>query len=128
MKANWKLLVENSMDGYHAIPTHQRFFSQYLADIGMDPSSWSGTNRIQGIGLALSGGHAVIENRARALPITRTAKGELDQIPTRLVERVGLERPHPLCDSSRNLFIFPNLVLSSSCHTTPTAQPLPPSR
>src|SRR6266446_2301081 len=34
MKANWKLLVENSMDGYHAMPTHQRFFNQYLADIG----------------------------------------------------------------------------------------------
>jgi p-cumate 2,3-dioxygenase alpha subunit len=82
MKANWKLLVENSMDGYHAIPTHQRFFSQYLADIGMDASSWAGPNRIQGIGLAL-GGHAVIENRARALPITGTAKGELDRIRAR---------------------------------------------
>ena len=59
MKANWKLLVENSMDGCHAIPTHQR---------------------IQGIGLALGAGHAVIENRARALPITGTAKAELDAI------------------------------------------------
>ena len=77
------------MDGYHAIPTHQRFFNQYLADIGMDTSSWAGPNRIQGIGLALGGGHAVIENRARALPITDTAKGELDQIRARLVERVG---------------------------------------
>ena len=47
MKANWKLLVENSMDGYHAIPTHQRFVNQYLADIGMDTSSWAGPNRIQ---------------------------------------------------------------------------------
>src|SRR5439155_1627270 len=56
MKANWKLLIENSIDGYHALPTHQRYFSQYLADIGMDPGSWSGANRIQGIGLALEGG------------------------------------------------------------------------
>ncbi len=44
MKANWKLLVENSMDGYHAMPTHQRFFNQCLADIawihraGRDPN------------------------------------------------------------------------------------------
>src|SRR5439155_1476518 len=55
MKANWKLLIENSIDGYHALPTHQRYFSQYLADIGMDPGSWAGTNRIQGIGLAPGG-------------------------------------------------------------------------
>src|ERR1700751_1976088 len=117
MKANWKLLVENSMDGYHAIPTHQRFFNQYLADIGMDAASWAGPNRIQGIGLALGGGHAVIENRARALPITGTAKGEIDAIRTRLVERVGPERAHRIGDYSRNLFIFPNLILISSWHT-----------
>jgi p-cumate 2,3-dioxygenase alpha subunit len=98
MKANWKLLVENSMDGYHALPTHQRYFSQYLADIGMDPSSWAGPNRIQGIGLALGGGHAVIENRARALPITGSARQELDQIRGRLVERVGPERAHRIAD------------------------------
>ena len=126
MKANWKLLVENSMDGYHALPTHQRYFSQYLADIGMDTSSWAGPNRIQGIGLALGGGHAVIENRARALPITGTAKQELDQIRVRLVERVGPERAHRVTDYSRNLFIFPNLILISSWHTIRTFYPLAP--
>src|SRR5204862_6362724 len=42
MKANWKLVIENSIDGYHALPTHQRYFSQYLADIGVDTSTWSG--------------------------------------------------------------------------------------
>ena len=127
MKANWKLLVENSMDGYHAIPTHQRFFNQYLADIGMDTGSWTGANRIQGEGLALGGGHAVIENRARALPITgTTAKEELDGIRARLVERVGPERAHRIADYSRNLFIFPNLILISSWHTIRTWYPLAP--
>ena len=126
MKANWKLLVENSMDGYHAMPTHQRFFNQYLADIGMDTSSWAGPNRIQGIGLALGSGHAVIENRARALPITGTAKDELDQIRARLTERVGPERAHRIADFSRNLFIFPNLILISSWHTIRTWYPLAP--
>ena len=105
MKANWKLLVENSMDGYHAIPTHQR---------------------IQGIGLALGAGHAVIENRARALPITGTAKAELDAIRDRLIERVGPERAHRIADYSRNLFIFPNLILISSWHTIRTFYPLAP--
>ena len=31
-RANWKLLVENSYDGYHGLPTHQRYFS-FLNDI-----------------------------------------------------------------------------------------------
>jgi p-cumate 2,3-dioxygenase subunit alpha len=126
MKANWKLLVENSMDGYHALPTHQRFFNQYLADIGMDAASWSGANRIQGIGLALGGGHAVIENRARALPITGSAKAELNAIRARLVAQFGPERAHRIADYSRNLFIFPNLILISSWHTIRTWYPLAP--
>jgi p-cumate 2,3-dioxygenase subunit alpha len=126
MKANWKLLVENSIDGYHALPTHQRFFNQYLADIGMDASSWSGPNRIQGIGLALGAGHAVIENRARTLPITGSAKAELDAIRARLVDRFGPERAHRIADYSRNLFIFPNLILISSWHTIRTWYPLAP--
>jgi p-cumate 2,3-dioxygenase subunit alpha len=76
--------------------------------------------------LALGGGHAVIENRARALPITGTAKGELDRIRERLVERVGPERAHRIADFSRNLFIFPNLILISSWHTIRTFYPLAP--
>ena len=36
MRANWKLLVENSMDGYHARTTHQRYF-EYLVATGVDP-------------------------------------------------------------------------------------------
>jgi p-cumate 2,3-dioxygenase subunit alpha len=126
MKANWKLLVENSMDGYHALPTHQRFFNQYLTDIGMDAGSWSGPNRIQGVGLALGGGHAVIENRARTLPITGSAKAELDAIRARLVDQFGAERAHRIADYSRNLFIFPNLILISSWHTIRTWYPLAP--
>src|SRR6202011_3786065 len=35
MRANWKLLVENSMDGYHAAYTHERFFSQWLPSEGL---------------------------------------------------------------------------------------------
>src|ERR1700730_1565184 len=35
IRANWKLLVENSYDGYHGLPTHQSYI-QYLADTGVD--------------------------------------------------------------------------------------------
>src|SRR6516225_8511436 len=35
MRANRKLLVENSMDGYHANHTHERFFSHWLESEGL---------------------------------------------------------------------------------------------
>src|SRR5664279_4392155 len=35
MRANWKLLVENSMDGYHAAYTHERFFTHFMSDVGI---------------------------------------------------------------------------------------------
>ena len=41
MRANWKLLVENSMDGYHARTTHQRYF-EFLIETGVDPSLMRG--------------------------------------------------------------------------------------
>jgi phenylpropionate dioxygenase-like ring-hydroxylating dioxygenase large terminal subunit len=53
MKANWKLPIENSIDGYHAISTHYRYFVQYLHDIGADTASWLGPRRGWGIGMAL---------------------------------------------------------------------------
>src|SRR6059036_479677 len=41
MRANWKLLVENSMDGYHARTTHQRYFD-FLIETGADASQMRG--------------------------------------------------------------------------------------
>ena len=38
MKCNWKLLVENSIDGYHLIPTHNTYL-EYLAGLGTQPST-----------------------------------------------------------------------------------------
>jgi len=56
IKANWKLLVENSIDGYHVFPTHQTYWD-YMALEGMTiPKDRPG------IGRALGNGHAVMEN------------------------------------------------------------------
>jgi p-cumate 2,3-dioxygenase subunit alpha len=32
-KTNWKLLVENSLDGYHVKPTHKTYF-EYVTSLG----------------------------------------------------------------------------------------------
>jgi len=54
----------------------------------------------------------------------RHGKGEFDQIRARLVERVCPERARRTADYSRNLFIFPNLILISSWYTIGTFCPL----
>jgi|SRR5271155_274901 len=126
MKANWKLLIENSIDGYHAMSTHHRYFVQYLADIGADPSAWTGPRRQWGIGLALGGGHSVIENPQRPTPILTRAKPALDRIRARLVDKYGAEHAHRIADFNRNLFVFPNLILISNWHTIRTWYPLAP--
>ena len=126
MKANWKLLIENSIDGYHALSTHQRYFMQYLSDIGADAAAWTGPARQWGIGLALGGGHSLIENPQRPTPIMMRAKPELDRIRARLVDKFGPERAHRIADFNRNLFIFPNLILISNWHTIRTWYPLAP--
>ncbi|HZA21857.1 MAG TPA: SRPBCC family protein, partial [Dehalococcoidia bacterium] len=56
IKANWKLLVENSLDGYHVFPTHQTYW-EYMALEGLQVPK----DR-QGIGRSLGNGHWVMEN------------------------------------------------------------------
>lgn len=127
MRANWKLLVENSIDGYHAMSTHQRYFRQYLPDIGMDPSRWIGPGALANTrGIALNNGHALIESPALPTPLTGRAKEELDQIRAKLEEKFGKEKAHWIADYSRNLFIFPNLILISLWRTVRTFYPASP--
>jgi p-cumate 2,3-dioxygenase alpha subunit len=53
--ANWKLLVENSVDGYHAESTHDTYF-KYLVSISTDLRGG-----VSGRAIDLGNGHAVIE-------------------------------------------------------------------
>ena len=47
VKANWKLMVENSLDGYHGLPLHQTYFA-YVKSLG---GGISGTNLVgEGVG------------------------------------------------------------------------------
>lgn len=68
MRANWKLLVENSIDGYHAMATHQRYMEMLVTDgvdllakfsaLG-DPVQNPFGDRYSG-GFDLGNGHAVV--------------------------------------------------------------------
>jgi len=117
MRANWKLLVENSIDGYHARTTHQRYL-EFLVETGVDPARARG--RRAGFGKALGNGHAVIDNEAPfGRPIARweprfgeAKRAELEAIHQKMVARFGAEWARRITQTSRNLLIFPNLIIN----------------
>jgi p-cumate 2,3-dioxygenase alpha subunit len=117
MRANWKLLVENSIDGYHARTTHQRYL-EFLVETGVDPERVR--RRRRGIAKALGNGHAVIQTEplsgrpiAQWTPMFGEAKrAELEAIHQKLVERFGAELAQQMTQTSRNLLIFPNLIVN----------------
>ena len=129
MRANWKLLLENSADLYHGPFTHQRFFQDYVSTLGADTSAWQKTlragaedNRV----LAFANGHAVIDTPAGPLPMFADRPEILDELREKLTQKHGAERVARMMDRSRNLLIFPNLVMISAWRTIRTFYPVAP--
>jgi p-cumate 2,3-dioxygenase subunit alpha len=117
-RANWKLLVENSYDGYHGLPTHQRYFG-FLADAGIQIKGANIASQHQRV-IDLGNGHAVLEyDSPWGRPIAQWAvnfgehrKAHFAELRRRFDERFGTERAQRICETSRNLGIFPNLVIN----------------
>jgi p-cumate 2,3-dioxygenase alpha subunit len=115
--ANWKLMVENSIDGYHGAPLHHTYFA-FLTSQGDDDGAKalrSGHARAYDLG----NGHAVVDYPApfpRAIarwhPIFgEEARPEIDEIRADLERRHGPERAYRMAETCRNLLIYPNLLL-----------------
>jgi p-cumate 2,3-dioxygenase alpha subunit len=112
--ANWKLLAENSIDGYHAVSTHDTYF-KYLVALGTDLKGG-----VRGTSRDLGNGHAVLEYAAPwGRPIAKWeplfgegARDEIAQLRRALADRHGEERASRMADVNRNLLIFPNLVVN----------------
>jgi phenylpropionate dioxygenase-like ring-hydroxylating dioxygenase large terminal subunit len=113
-RANWKLLVENSIDFYHTVPLHKTYF-KYLEDIGADISGGVG-----GQGHDLGGGHAVVRFKAGwGRPVARwepswgeAEKARIAALRASLAERYGEKRTEMVTDWDRNLMLFPNLLIN----------------
>lgn len=115
IRANWKLLVENSIDGYHAVTTHASYLDYLmntnggLTDVALEGNSYD-----------LGNGHAVLEYSAPwGRPIAQwiplfgeEGKKEMQGIYDRLVDLHGEERAQRIANKNRNLLIFPNLVIN----------------
>jgi len=127
IKANWKLLVENSFDDYHLLSTHSTWLN-YLRDAGvaMKPPEQGHLLPAHGVGKDLGNGHAVIDNvNFRGRPVARwipiygeDAKPEIDAIRAELVARLGEVRAARVADTNRNLVVFPNLVINDGSAVT----------
>jgi p-cumate 2,3-dioxygenase alpha subunit len=138
IRANWKLLVENSFDDYHLMSTHKTWLD-YMKKSGVAiPKPPKGhLMPAHGVGRALGNGHAVIDNEnfrgrpvAKWIPIYgEDAKPEIERIRAELVSRLGEERARRVADTNRNLVVFPNLVVNDgSSVTIRTFHPVAPDR
>lgn len=115
VRGNWKLLAENSVDGYHAEATH----STYL-DYLMNANGALLNTRLEGRGTDLGNGHAVIEYAAPwGRPVAswiplwgEEGRRQIDAIRAELDQRLGDERAERLARRNRNMIIFPNLVIN----------------
>ena len=118
-RANWKLLVENSYDGYHGLPTHQRYFT-FLSDIGIDVRSRDMASPPHQKPVDLGNGHAVLEYQSAwgrpiahwVPPFGEHRKAHFEELRVKFEKRFGKERAWRICETSRNLGIFPNLVIN----------------
>ena len=120
IRANWKLLVENSYDGYHAAETHETYFSYLMKTIGEVEVNEVLADSMISYGYDLGNGHAVIEGKApwgrpigRAIPVWgEEGKAVMAAVRAELEARVGPERALRIADRDRNLGIFPNFVIN----------------
>jgi p-cumate 2,3-dioxygenase alpha subunit len=134
IKANWKLLVENSFDDYHLLSTHSTWLD-YLKSSGLEMKRPEKGEMLpaHGVGKDLGNGHATTDNvNFRGRPVARwipiygeAARPELEKIRAELVARLGEARAKRVADTNRNLIVFPNLVLADgSSVTIRTFQPV----
>lgn len=115
IRGNWKLLSENSFDGYHAACNH----STYL-DYLKNANGALGATPLKGDAHDLGNGHAVVEYSAPwGRPIAHwvplwgeEGKTEIAAIRASLERRLGPDRAERIASRNRNMVIFPNLVVN----------------
>jgi benzoate/toluate 1,2-dioxygenase alpha subunit len=112
VRGNWKLAVENAMDGYHFAPTHNTFVG-YLRETGFPVSDEAqyAYDLGHGHGLLVLTGHG-----GKISMIWEPRFGPDEQRRTEehragLADRLGDRRAHYVADESHIIYIFPNLLV-----------------
>ncbi len=128
VNANWKLMVENSVDDYHLPSTHSTWLN-YMSNSGVKvepPKDATLVLPTKGLAIDLGNGHFTTDNvNFRGRPVAawipiygEEAKPEMEEIRKEIFARCGEERGRRICDTNRNLVIFPNLVLNDGSSVT----------
>lgn len=114
--ANWKLQLENAMDGYHPNFSHETFLDMLHAQLGMRPDVFNGNSSTQA--RDLGNGHVMLDyrlynrtNAAQIRAILPTTPGG-DDYRIQLERRLGKERAGEVLNAGgTHTLIFPNLIL-----------------
>lgn len=117
IKANYKLICENSYDGYHLDITHSSFVDYMRTMVRGIPVK---EMNIKGSARALGNGHACFELQiptgrpvAQWLPVWgEAARVEIEAKKAELVERLGQQKADKLSVTNRNMVIFPNSIIN----------------
>jgi p-cumate 2,3-dioxygenase alpha subunit len=110
MRANWKLLMENSCDGYHGMTVHQTYF-EMMMNLGVTPPM-PGAKGGPGRGVDLGNGHAVAESPELGMPIMNDDVLEATRSRRRdMVERFGEAHATQMLNTTRNTIVFPSLAI-----------------
>ncbi|HEY1973493.1 MAG TPA: aromatic ring-hydroxylating dioxygenase subunit alpha [Pseudonocardia sp.] len=114
MRANWKLLMENSCDGYHGMSVHQTYI-EMMMDLGVTPGVMSqdaSAAPAPNAGIDLGNGHATTMMREIGLPLmSERARQLAGQRRDELVKLHGEEYTARMYNLSRNTIVFPNLAV-----------------
>lgn len=116
-RANWKLLAENSTDILHVTTLHPTYLDLVRTNSG---GTMERRARQVGASVDLGNGHTVVERDASyGRPIAQwiplwgeEARLEIELIRARLDAKYGKQRARRMAECSRNLLIFPNLVIN----------------
>jgi p-cumate 2,3-dioxygenase alpha subunit len=112
-QANWKLMMENSVDIYHFRALHKRYVG-YMESLG-----GAAPRRRGGFSRALGLGHGANEHPPAApRPLAYwtpmfgpKVRPQIEAIAARFVKRFGAERAERITSTNRALLIFPNLMI-----------------
>lgn len=119
VRANWKLLMENSADGYHALPVHKTYFD--VQRRRGDNATTSNESFTASHAYDLGNGHAVTVKQAPwGRPVARwfpsmgeDARPVVEEAAARLIERFGPDYGHRVANLDFNMLVFPNLVINN---------------
>jgi p-cumate 2,3-dioxygenase alpha subunit len=115
IKANYKLMCENSYDGYHLEATHGSYLDYQFSMLkGLEFKTPSGFGR------GLDNGHGCFEIQiqtgrpiAQWLPVWgEESRVDIEEKRVELLERVGTKRGEMIAEVNRNMVIFPNTVMN----------------